>query len=217
MANAEQLKFVDEIAPIIQREAFARGYKFPSAIIAQAIHESAWGMSGLSAGYHNYFGLKCGSSWKGASVNMKTKEEYTSGLVTIRDNFRVYADMEAGVVGYFDFIKMSRYSNLKNATSSLDYLQKIKADGYATGSNYAENCYKYVTTYNLIRFDNNIEYFPQLVDSIIMGLKAVDAEYSWEYRGKIARANGIENYKGSAEQNNRMLLLLKQCRLIKPQ
>lgn len=146
--------FIQEIAPIIVKEATARGYKFPSAIIAQACLESAYGESSLAKTYHNYFGMKCGSSWKGKSVNLSTKEEYAAGtLTTIRDNFRVYDSMEEGVKGYFDFINTKRYSNLKEATSARDYLLKIKNDGYATSSAYVSNVYRVITLHSLQTYD----------------------------------------------------------------
>lgn len=157
MATSEQIStFIKTIAPIIQSEAKSRGYKYPSAIIAQACLESAYGTSSLGYKYHNYFGMKCGSSWTGKSVNLTTKEEYTTGtLTTIKDNFRVYDSMEAGVKGYFDFISKTRYQNLKNATSSKNYIELIKADGYATSSSYITNVYNVVTKYNLLQYDNS--------------------------------------------------------------
>lgn len=147
-------EFIETIGALIQKHAFANGYKYPSAIIGQAILESGYGKTLLACKYHNYFGLKCGSSWHGKSVNMATKEEYTRGTLTnIRDNFRVYDTMEQGVKGYFEFIDCSRYSNLKGATSSKNYLQLIKSDGYATSSKYIDSVYNVVTKYNLTRFD----------------------------------------------------------------
>ena len=93
-----QSDFIKTIAPVIQKYAVIYGYKYPSAIIAQACLESNYGQSQLAAKDFNYFGMKCGSSWTGASVNYKTKEEYTPGTLTdIRDNFRKYPNMEEGV------------------------------------------------------------------------------------------------------------------------
>lgn len=147
-------EFIEKIAPIIVKVAKERGYKFPSAIIAQACLESGYGKSLLASKYHNYFGLKCGSYWKGKSVNMWTKEEYHIGTMTdIKDNFRVYNDMEDGVKGYFNFISTTRYKNLKEATSPKDYLAKIKYDGYATASNYVVANMSVIEQYNLTRYD----------------------------------------------------------------
>lgn len=151
-----QSDFIGTIGPIIQREAISRGYHYPSAIISQACLESSYGQSRLASKYHNYFGLKCGSSWSGASVNLTTKEEYTAGTyTTIKDNFRVYDDMTDGVIGYFDFISKKRYQNLKDSVSPYDYLYKIKTDGYATSSQYVNNCYSVLTTYNLYTYDDS--------------------------------------------------------------
>lgn len=152
MASRE---FIATIAPIIVKEAEKRGYKYPSAIIAQACLESAYGSSRLAYKYHNYFGMKCGSSWKGKAVNMNTSEEYKKGTLTkISAAFRAYDSMEEGVRGYFDFISAVRYNALKNATSARDYLSKIKQAGYATSYSYVESCMKVVIAYDLESFDN---------------------------------------------------------------
>ncbi len=154
MATKEQQKaFIDLIAPKMQEEAKRRGYGIVSTAIAQACIESAWGLSGL-AKYHNYFGMKCGSSWTGKSVNMKTKEEYTVGtLTTIRDNFRAYDSVDEGVKGYYDFISKSRYANLKTAKTPREYAEMLKADGYATSSTYVNTLVNTVISHDLARYD----------------------------------------------------------------
>jgi flagellum-specific peptidoglycan hydrolase FlgJ len=176
MATTEQVKaFIDKIAPLVQKEAKARGYKVASPIIAQACCESAFGTSSLGYKYHNYFGMKCGSSWKGKSVNLKTKEEYNSQLVSIRDNFRVYDSMEDGVVGYFNFISTKRYENLKQANSPRQYLEFIKQDGYATSSSYVVTNMSIVDKYGLTRFDE-VSFktiTPELISKVIDGVYGV--------------------------------------------
>ena len=174
MATIEQINaFLDKIAPLIVREAKARGYKVASPIIAQACCESAYGTSSLGYKYNNYFGMKCGSSWKGKSVNLKTKEEYNSQLVSIRDNFRVYDSMEEGVVGYFNFISTKRYENLKSANSARQYLEFIKADGYATSSSYVSTNMSIVDKYNLTKYDT-VQFKP--VNPEVVG-KVIDGAY----------------------------------------
>ena len=153
-SSAQQKEFINQIGPIIQEEAKARGYHVCSPIISQACLESNYGVSQLSARWFNFFGMKCGSSWKGQSVNLATKEEYNSQLVNIRDNFRVYSSMEEGVKGYFDFISVKRYANLKNATTPKEYLEFIKRDGYATSSSYVNSCMAVISRHDLERYDN---------------------------------------------------------------
>ena len=151
MTNSE---FIEQIGEYVKKYACKYGIIIHSPIIAQAILESGWGRSTLASKYHNYFGLKCGGSWTGKSVNMQTSEEYEVGVHTqIRDNFRVFDDMESGIKGYFDFINYSRYANLKGVTDPETYVKNIKNDGYATSSKYVENLMKVVRDNNLTRFD----------------------------------------------------------------
>ena len=157
-SSAQAKQFIAYIAPMIQSEAKARGYKICSTVIAQAIIEGAAGTSSLASKYHNHFGMKCGKSWKGKSVNLKTKEEYTVGnLTTIKDNFRVYDSDEQGVAGYYDFISASRYENLKTATTYKEYAERLKLDGYATSSSYVQTLCNTVTRYNLTVYDEATE------------------------------------------------------------
>lgn len=150
----EKQDFIKKVAGYVQKYAAAYGIAVHSPIIAQAILESGWGESRLAAVYHNYFGLKCGTRWTGKSVNLKTMEEYTPGILTqIKDNFRAYGSMEEGVKGYFDFIQLERYQNLKGITDPAAYLETIKADGYATSSRYVENTMRIVSQYDLQQYD----------------------------------------------------------------
>lgn len=152
--KAQINSFVEQIAPLIQIEAKRRGYSICSTVIAQAGIESAWNTSVLGYKYNNFFGMKCGSSWKGGSVNLKTKEEYTVGVLTsIKDNFRTYPSMAAGVAGYYDFISTKRYANLKTAKTYKEYAQMLKADGYATSSTYVNTLCTTVEKYGLVKYD----------------------------------------------------------------
>lgn len=146
--------FINEIGPLIQAEAKKRGYGICSTVIAQAIIESGI-TSVLAVKYHNYFGMKCGSSWKGKSVNLRTKEEYTVGTLTsVRDNFRAYESMAEGVAGYYDFISVKRYANLKTAKNYVEYAENLKKDGYATSSKYINTLVSTVRKYDLTKYDS---------------------------------------------------------------
>ena len=148
--------FIQKVSEKVSKYAPLYGISVHSPIIAQAIIESGWGKSGLASKYHNYFGLKCGSSWKGKSVNMATKEEYKVGTMTnIRDNFRVFDDFDDGIRGYFEFINTRRYANLKGVKNPEEYVRRLKADGYATSSKYVDNIMRVVHDNKLTRFDGN--------------------------------------------------------------
>ena len=163
-------EFIEVIAKYVIKYANDYGIKVHSPIIAQAILESGWGGSTLASKYNNFFGLKCGGAWKGKSVNMATKEEYTVGTLTdIRANFRVYDSIEDGVKGYFEFINYSRYSNLKGVTNPEEYCRRIKADGYATSSKYVDSLLRVIRENNLTRFDGKQENVEKEKEDMVSG------------------------------------------------
>lgn len=170
--------FIQKVAEKVSKYAYLYGIVVHSPIIAQAILESGWGKSGLASKYHNYFGLKCGSSWKGKSVNMATKEEYKVGTLTnIRDNFRVFEDFDDGIRGYFEFINTSRYANLKGVKNPEEYVRRLKADGYATSSKYVDNIMRVIRDNKLTRFDGNgddVVKKEELTGKVLSGKEIID-------------------------------------------
>lgn len=52
--------------------------------------------------------------------------------------------------------------------------------------------------------------------SIVDALKSIGEGYSFEYRTRIATVNGISNYVGTGTQNQHLLKLLKEGKLLKP-
>ena len=64
-----------------------------------------------------------------------------------------FGSMEDGVIGYFDFTNISTYSNLKGVTDPRQYLENIKADGYATSLKYVDNLMAVIERYDLTRYD----------------------------------------------------------------
>jgi hypothetical protein len=53
-------------------------------------------------------------------------------------------------------------------------------------------------------------------NSLVDALKSLKIDSSFSYRRKIAKANGIKLYLGTANQNLKLLNLLKQGKLVKP-
>ena len=150
-------QFISEISKYVQKYAPKYNIKVYSPIIAQAVLESAKGTSELAANANNYFGLKyragrcptaCGIYYKVGS-EQNPDGSYTSSAM----QWMKFPDMENGVIGYFDFINISNYSNLKNVTDPEIYLKNIKADGYATSLNYVENLMAVIKSYNLTQYD----------------------------------------------------------------
>ncbi len=150
--------FIEQIAPIIQKYAPQYGIRVCSPIISQAILESASGTSELAVNAHNYFGLKyranrcpsaCGVYYKIGS-EQNTDGSYISSAM----QWMKFSNMDNGVKGYFDFINISNYANLKRVADPELYLKNIKTDGYATSLNYVQNLMAVIKKYNLTQYDN---------------------------------------------------------------
>lgn len=152
-----QSDFIREIGPLLQKYALANGYSIAvvPAMIAQACVESFYrgGLSTLASRYHNYWGMKAGTGFTGSTVNMATGEEYTKGTITqIRDNFRTYANMVEGVIGYFKFLNYSNYRACKAARNPEEFAKALKAGGWATSSSYVNSIVRAVKNYDLTKY-----------------------------------------------------------------
>lgn len=154
MTNQE---FIKQIATYVKKHASTYGIKVYSPIIAQAILESAYGTSELAVNAHNYFGLKyragrcktCIGVYNKVGSEQNADGSYSSSAM----KWCKFADMENGVIGYFDFINISNYSNLKGVTDPRKYLENIKADGYATSLKYVDNLMAVIQKWNLTEYD----------------------------------------------------------------
>jgi len=151
-----QSDFISKIAPIVQKIAPNYNILCCSAVIAQACLESAYGTSG-KAQHHNYFGLKyrpgrltCNT---GAFKDGSSEQRADGSRYSISDMWYNFASMEDGVEGYFQFIDIANYSNVKNVRDPQEYLTNIRADGYATSLDYVKNVMAVVTKWNLTQYD----------------------------------------------------------------
>ena len=124
----------------------------PSMTVAQAILESGWGNSSL-AQYHNYFGMKARDGYTGKKKLFNTKEEVNGRMIDTQAYFRIYDTRSLGIKGYYEFINIDRYSNLKNETDYKASCRKIQQDGWATASTYAEKLISLIEQYDLTKFD----------------------------------------------------------------
>lgn len=157
MTNEE---FIKNIAEAVQRYAGDYGIAVHSPVIAQACLESGFGTSN-KAKYHNYFGLKyranrvtCHSGYFSDSGSEQNKD---GSYTPINTDWYKFDSLKMGVLGYFQFINISRYSNLKGITNPREYLEKIKEDEYATQDDYVERVMRVINTYNLTQYDRKEE------------------------------------------------------------
>lgn len=157
MTNKE---FIEAIAPLIQKHAKKYGYGVPSAIIAQACLESAYGTSN-KAKYHNYFGLKYRTNRitcnNGTFMDDSKEQNADGSYKPINTLWYSFKTMDKGVEGYFQFISISNYAEARKQTDPEAYLTALKSGGYATSINYVKNLMAVIDKWNLTQYDKKKE------------------------------------------------------------
>ncbi|SDY81897.1 flagellar protein FlgJ [Micromonospora pattaloongensis] len=138
-----------------------REHQVPASVtIAQAILESGWGRSKLSANDRNYFGIKCFNNDPGRYAigcrSYQTQECDKAGkCFTTSATFRVYASMADSYRDHGYFLRSnSRYAASfaynRNPNKFIDMVWKA---GYATDPAYYTKITGIMKTYNLYQYD----------------------------------------------------------------
>ncbi|AMB96890.1 LysM peptidoglycan-binding domain-containing protein [Aerococcus urinaeequi] len=151
--------FLDSIIPDAYKLANDNDL-YASVMIAQAILESNWGVSGLSAApYYNLFGIK--GTYNGEGVTFYTLEDDGSGnYYQIRDSFRDYPSYKESLTDYAN--KMVNgvswdsefYSGTwKSNTSSYKDATAALTGTYATDTRYGGKLNNLITTHGLTHYD----------------------------------------------------------------
>ncbi|WUJ12314.1 sporangiospore maturation cell wall hydrolase GsmA [Actinoplanes sp. NBC_00393] len=132
----------------------------PSVTIAQAILESGWGRSSLSATDRNYFGIKCQSGYYGPHATgchvYKTNECDKAGkCFATSDAFRTYASMASSFRDHGHFLRNNkRYTPAFAYTKDADkFIYQVWKAGYATDPKYVSKVTGIMKTYDLYRFN----------------------------------------------------------------
>jgi flagellar protein FlgJ len=114
----------------------------PRGIVAQAALETGWGThlpADGQGGSHNYFGIKAGSGWKGASVAADTTE-YSAGVAgNERARFRAYGSVAENVADYVHVLRDNpRYAAALGTGADVGaFANALQRGGYATDPDYA--------------------------------------------------------------------------------
>ena len=160
MTNEE---FISKVGNIVVRLATDYNIKVASPIIAQACLESAYGTSDkVVNNRNNLFGIKyrkgrvdCNSGY----FNATGSEQCADGTYTpISTDWYSFDSYENCIRGYFEFISISRYSNLHGVSDAEEYCRLLKSDGYATSLLY---------DYNLIMLLNQANYNMKSYDTLL--------------------------------------------------
>jgi flagellar protein FlgJ len=152
----QQGKFIDEVMPHATAAARELGVD-PRAIVAQAALETGWGTSkpaDASGNSHNFFGIKAGAGWQGASVASDTAE-YVGGVAgTERARFRTYGSLAESVGDYVRVLREPRYAAALGTGSDVHACANaLQRGGNATDPEYAS---KLVATFEKVAERQNI-------------------------------------------------------------
>jgi flagellar protein FlgJ len=140
--DAQRRRFIDEMLPHAESAARELGVD-PRHVIAQAALETGWGTSkpaDASGTSHNFFGIKTGAGWRGASVSADTTE-YRDGIAgTERAEFRAYGSVAENVSDYVRLLRENpRYAAALHTGSDVRaFASALQRSGYATDPAYAD-------------------------------------------------------------------------------
>jgi flagellar protein FlgJ len=141
--SASKEDFLRQLRPHAERAARELGVD-PNALLAQAALETGWGRSvpcnAQGECSFNLFGIKAGSQWSGATVNVPTLEFEAGIPVRKVERFRAYDSPADSFRDYAALIRdSSRYANARGAGDDVEaFATALQQGGYATDPHYAQ-------------------------------------------------------------------------------
>ena len=135
--------FLRQLRPHAEQAARELGVD-PNALLAQAALETGWGRSvpcnANGDCSFNLFGIKAGSQWSGATVNVPTLEFEAGIPVRKVERFRAYDSPADSFRDYAALIRdSSRYANARGAGDNVEaFATALQQGGYATDPHYAQ-------------------------------------------------------------------------------
>jgi flagellar protein FlgJ len=141
ITHEQKRRFIEQIAPHAEAAGRELGVD-PRAIVAQAALETGWGSSlpeDAGARSHNYFGIKAGSGWGGASVASRTTEFVDGQAVEEGARFRAYGSVAENVGDYVRVLRDNpRYAAALGTGGDVRaFAVALQRGGYATDPAYA--------------------------------------------------------------------------------
>lgn len=154
--SSEKQDFIDKVAP--EAVKLKATYQvLPSITIAQAILESDWGQSQLTAKYNNLFGVKGDRT---ENTKEMTTQEYLNGeWKTVTARFRVYASYRDSLLEHAQLFhkgttwNANQYQHFLAAKNYQEAAKALEIDGYATDPGYAEKLIELIQQYHLDDYD----------------------------------------------------------------
>lgn len=146
--NAKQ-EFIEKIAKYVI-PIYGKYEVLPSLAIAQAVHESAWG---VKAKGNNLYGIKWHQGHKKQifwtqEYNKETKKFEKKALA-----FCAYDSLRDSIQDYLELLQKPRYARVRQAQTYFQAAKQVKKAGYATGPTYDLSLIKLIKDYKLENYD----------------------------------------------------------------
>jgi LysM repeat protein len=158
--NAQYQTYINQYRDLAIEQM--KRYHIPASItLAQGLFESRAGLSDLTIGSNNHFGIKCGSTWTGATTHHDDD--------ALGECFRVYDNAYDSYEDHSRFLSNNRrYARLFNL-SEKDYrgwAQGLKDCGYATNPAYSQKLIDIIELYKLYEYDHAKTYDKYMADRV---------------------------------------------------
>jgi len=186
----EQKKFIERVGKMAVAD-MKESKILASLKIAQAILESGWGRSTLTAIANNLYGIKVSTSWKGRFFSLQTQEFFdgSNKPTTVTALFRAYDSWEESVADHSALLTgLPRYRAVVGETCYKKACRAVHAAGYATDPKYADKLIQLIELYSLYVYDSfngsdvkNVELsYPGITnnENSFINFSLADAEYS---------------------------------------
>lgn len=157
-------EFIQRIAPIAIKLRIEDSPIFPSVRIAQAYHETG----GVLHPWNNLVGYKVGNGqptayWNGQFVTSMTWEVANGVRQQTTAKWRAYLSIEDGFRDQDLLFNWDRYKRVREAKSPEEQTNMLFQCGYATDPQYAAKLIYYIQTYELTKYDEEVN---MMIDQI---------------------------------------------------
>ena len=155
--NAGQLymQFINQYRDIAVFEKNRSGV--PASIkMAKALLESEAGKNSLALKANNYFGIKCGMSWKDKTFYLKSDDRDENGKL-IEDCYRKYDNSYESFIAHSNFLKENRRYDFLFYLTQTDYkswANGLQKAGYSRLPEYSKDLIDIIEKYRLDYLDN---------------------------------------------------------------
>ena len=146
--------FLTSLLPAVLEAS--RMYRVPPSVsLGQAILESGWGRSGLSAQHYNFFGIKAGSSKQ--RVEVPTLEYSGTSMFMTRANFKTYESKFESIKDHAKLLgTQQRYAHARPLWGDWSAYLAAIAPRYASAPTYAARVTDLIERYHLDAWDSMI-------------------------------------------------------------